>query len=301
MKKNFSFNISGRIFLPKLNLNTNSKYSPKLTKRQLEFNSSRPVKEYKRFISFRESFSGIDPYYKYIQFMKKDNKKPLRRSSLYKKSELCNITSPMIKTRDNNISENNRCNKWAVGTVARAPDEEKLPKKQQFKNYYFPPKYNNKEPDNYRHFFLSTDHIAIKIPKLSKVNSDKSFLRMKAKCSPSNESTIENQWVPYTERNLFSNICSSSKDYNIINFAPINLKMKSTLLKKQINNKKKGVMEYYDLTNSFRVNFNKEYSLKIKENPKIFYIYNGAFTNMYDASNRNGRITLPFESQKNKS
>ena len=27
--------------------------------------------------------------------------------------------------------------------------------------------------------------------------------------------------------------------------------------------------------------------------------YNGAFTNMYDASNRNGKITLPFDLSEN--
>ena len=298
MKKNFSFNISRSPIYRKLNNNLNLKLRElhKLAKRQKEFDTPRPVRDHKRFISFKESLTGVDPFYKYINFMKKDIIKPLERPLLYNKFV---IKTP---TKTKNISYNTEKNKeakWAVGTVARAPNEDKLPKRQQFKIYYFPPEYNNKDPEKYQKFFLTTDHIGIKIPRLSKTNSDKSFIKMKADYSSSNETKTENQWVPYIAKNINSNNNISSKDYNIINFRPINSRKNIFILNKSVNFRKKGVSEYNDLTNVYNSNFNKEYSTKFLENPKRFYKYNGAFTNMYDASIRNGRITLPFDLKQN--
>ena len=295
MKKNFSFNTPSDIQIyQKLNPISNLRLGgfPKFAKRQIEFATPRPVREYKRFISFRKSLTGIDPHDKYYSFMSKDLIKPLQRPNLYEKFD---IKSPSYKHNSLYKTKKNKETKWSIGTVARAPDEDRLPKRQQFKIYYFPPQYNNKDPKNYKKYFLKTDSIGIKVPKINKVDLDKSYIKMKAGYSVNNETKVENQWVPRIGDISNNNI--SSKNYDIINFQPLsNEKLSnSKILNKSLNFRKKGVGEYYDLTNVYNKNFNKEYSKKFEEIPKRFYKYNGLFTNMYDASNRNGKITLPFD------
>ena len=300
MKKNFSFNNKGsysnyRKILP--NLNIKIKSLPKLHKRQIEFGTPKPVREYQRFLSFRKSLSGIDPYEKYKSFIKKDLIKPMERPSLYDKF---NIKSPRYihNDYDSQNSKKNKETKWSLGTIARAPDEDRLPKKQQFKIYYFPPEYNNKDPEKYRNYSLKSDCIGLKIPKIEKVNSEKSFLKLK-NYSSNNETKLENQWVPKATGNSINNI--SSKNYNIINFLPLETSRNnnSHLLNKSLNFRKKGMGEFYDLTNVYNTNSNKEYLKKFKENPKRFYKFTGIFSNIYDASNRNGKITLPFDLKQN--
>lgn len=300
MKKNFSFNSPSitpkyRKLNPDIDMQLKG-LSKKLSKRQIDFGTPRPVREYKRFIFFRESLTGIDPYNKYNDFYKKDIIKPMKRKFLY---ENFDIKSPNYKHNYLYNTKINKKTKWAIGTVARAPDEERLPKKQQFKIYYFPPEYNNKEPEKYKKYSLKTDWIGIRIPKISKVDSEQSFLKMKVGYSASNETKTENQWAPYMGEN--SNINTSSKNYDIINFQPLNNcnQLNFRILNKSLNFRKKGIGEYYDLTNVFNKNFNKEFAKKFEENPKRFCKYNGAFTNMYDASNRNGKITLPFDLSQN--
>ena len=291
MKKSFSFN--NQIISPRYHkINSNFSLSKKLSKRQIDFGSPRPVREYKRFLSFRESLTGFDPHFKITNIINKDIIKPMKRPYLY---DNYNIKSPNYKHNNLYKTRMNKETKWAIGTVARAPDYDRLPKKQQFKIYNFPPEYNNKDPEEYKNYSLKTDCIGIKIPKINKVNSDKSFLKMKAGYSASNETKVENQWIPYTGE--LSNINVSSKNYDIINCQPFRTPRNSDckILNKSSNCRKKGIGEYYDLSYVFNKNFNKEYSKKLAENPKRFYKYNGAFTNMYDASNRNGKITLPFD------
>ena len=52
--------------------------------------------------------------------------------------------------------------------------------------------------------------------------------------------------------------------------------------------------EYNDLTKTFRVNVNNDFVEKFNENPKRFHKYTGIFSNMYDASHKNGNIITPF-------
>ena len=59
-------------------------------------------------------------------------------------------------------------------------------------------------------------------------------------------------------------------------------------------NKKKSVCEYSDLTRNFAIHLEKNYQKAIKDNPKRFLTYNGVFTYLYDASHRNGNISMPF-------
>ena len=65
-----------------------------------------------------------------------------------------------------------------------------------------------------------------------------------------------------------------------------------------LNFRKKGIGEYYDLKNIYNKNFNKGFSIKYG-NPKRFYKYNGYFSNIYDVSKRNGKISLPFGIKQN--
>ena len=294
MIKNFSFTPTSNY--RKINSNFNIQLYTKLTKRQIEFGTPRLTKKNNRFISFRESQTGIDPYFKYINFIQKDIIKPMERPSLY---EQFDIKSPNYKHISLYNTKKNKGTKWAIRTVARAPDEEKLPKKQQFKIYYFPPEYNNKEPKKYKSFSLKTDHIGIKIPKINKINSEKSFLKMKAGYTSNSETKTENQWIPRISEN--SNNNTSSKNYDIINFKPLkdNRYSNCKFLNKSLNFRKKGIGEFCDLANVFNKNFNKEFLMRFEESPKRFYKYNGAFTNMYDVSIRNGKITLPFNLNKN--
>ena len=72
MKNNFSFNNKPRPFSStyrsKNHLNSNLKEEKtvtKLSKRQIEFITHRPVKGYQRFVTLRESLIGENPYFKY--------------------------------------------------------------------------------------------------------------------------------------------------------------------------------------------------------------------------------------------
>ena len=277
----------------------NAKSNPKkslkgLSKRQIEFDIPHPVREYKRFLSFRISQTGISPEHKFIEFRKKDMIKPLERPSLYDKF---NIKNDNYNHNDLYNSKKNKDSKWAIGTVARAPDEDKLPKKQEFKNYYFPPKYNNKDPERYKNTFLKTDFISIKTPKIIKYNDKNSFLKMKESYSSRKENKKEKQWISVVG-NINKNM--SSKDYNIINFEPLTPRDSNCkILQKSLYNKKTGFSEIFDLSNVYNKNFNKEYTRKLEKYKKGFFKYNGVFTHMYDSSIRNGKITLPFEFKQN--
>ena len=266
----------------------------RLSKRQIDFETPHPVREYKRFLAFRVSETGISPEYKFVEFRKRDMIKPLERPSLYDKF---NIKSENYKHNNLYKTTKNEDSKWALGTVARAPDEDKLPKKQEFKNYYFPPEYNNKDPEKYNNTYLKTDYISIKSPEIRKYNDKNSFLKMKGSYSSRKENKKEKQWVSNVG-NINKNM--SSKDYNIINFEPLTSRDSNCkLLKKSLYHKKTGFGEIFDLTNVYNKNFKKEYTGKLEKYKKGFFKYNGVFTHMYDSSIRNGKITLPFEFKQN--
>lgn len=250
----------------------------------------RPSRSYRRFAPNKLADQGFDPMACKLEFLKKDIIKPLQRPNIYEKF---NIKSPkyihteMYKTR---MQENT---KWALETVKRSPTFENLPKVQPFKTYYFPPEYNNKNVAQYRSFSLKTDHVGIKVPNIKKVNDKESFLKMKEKFSISTESSKENMWAPNIKSNTSNGL--SSKDYNIINFLPNNNFMgKMSILNKTLHNHKKGISEYYDLTKTFAVGFNKNYNECYKENNTRFRKFNGIFTDMYDSSHKNGNIIMPF-------
>ena len=266
---------------PKLNLG--APFQTHTIKQKL-FNKPRPMRPYERFIPTKIALTGVDPSGNINEFISNDIIHPMKRPNLY------------IKTFSVDNSKKNICmdNRWALKTTAKCNDRKSLPKLQPFVSYYFPPKYNNKDIDNYRKFSLKTDHIGIQVPRCEKVSQEKSFIKLKTDYYFNTETKKENEWVPLTCKNSTNNI--SSKDYNIINFKPLPKANPNPhiLLNKTLYFKKKGIGEFADLTKTFRVNFNKEFADQLKENPYRFRKYQGIFSDMYDSSHKNGDIITPF-------
>lgn len=268
----------------------NSKYSL----RQKEFNNVRPVREYKRFISFRKSSGAPDKFACQMDFNNKDAVKPLIRQSLYDKLKEKNQNYKNGKIKNSKMIFNK---KYALGTTVKIPNEECLPKKQQFYKFYFPKK-NEGKKEFIRRKEISTDHISIRTPReLKKVSDSQSFLKMKAGFSVNKENKEENQWAPYICQNKRSLNNISSKNYDIINFRPLTAQpnINCQILNGNNNKRQKGIAEFSELNQINSVNYNKDYAEKLKENPNRFHRYNGIFTYMYDMSSRNGNIILPFD------
>ena len=263
---------------------------PTYTIKQKEFTRPRPEREYRRFPETKKALSGMDPSGKIQEFINKDIIRPLSRPSLY---DHFNIKLPNYKHNDLYKTKPNDNSKWAINTACRAPNFETLPKVQPYRTYYFPPKYNNKDVEKYRAYSLKTDYIGIKVPRIKKIEPKDSFLKLKNDYSVSSETLYDNKWFPYPSKNSLKTI--SSKNYDIINFVP-NLQDNSNfqIMNRTLNFRKKGVGEFSDLSRTFRVNINKDFKQKYVENPKRFYKYTGIFSNMYDASHKNGNIITPF-------
>ena len=266
---------------PKLNLG--APFQTHTIKQKL-FNKPRPMRPYERFIPTKIALTGVDPSGNINEFISNDIIHPMKRPNLY-------IKTFSVDNSKKNIGMDNR---WALKTTAKCNDRKSLPKLQPFVSYYFPPKYNNKDIDNYRKFSLKTDHIGIQVPRCEKVSQEKSFIKLKTDYYFNTETKKENEWVPLTCKNSTNNI--SSKDYNIINFKPLPKANPNPhiLLNKTLYFKKKGIGEFADLTKTFRVNFNKEFTAQLKENPYRFRKYQGIFSDMYDSSHKNGDIITPF-------
>ena len=263
---------------------------PTYTIKQKEFTRPRPEREYRRFPETKKALSGMDPSGKIQEFINKDIIRPLSRPSLY---DHFNIKLPNYKHNELYNTKPNDNSKWAINTACRAPNFETLPKVQPYRTYYFPPKYNNKDVEKYRAYSLKTDYIGIKVPRIKKIDPKDSFLKLKSDYSVSSETLKDNKWFPYPSKNSLKTI--SSKNYDIINFLP-NLQDNSNLqiMNRTLNFRKKGVGEFSDLSRTFRVNINKDFKQKFEENPKRFHKYTGIFSNMYDASHKNGNIIPPF-------
>jgi hypothetical protein len=254
---------------------------PTYTEKQKEFGKCRPVREYTRFPKTRVALTGMDFTGTFSDFIYKDQIAPLKRPNLYSQENI----------KNNNLIDKQK-EKWALQTTARAPDFERLPKFQQYKTYYFPPEYNNKNVEKYRQFSLKTDHIGLKVPKIEKTKPENSFVKLKSEFYFNTETLLEDKWQPFKHKNTNNNI--SSKDYNIISFQPNKHYAKSKMMNKTLNNRKKGIGEYNDLTKTYRININKDYNNKYNNNPNRFHIFTGIFSNMYDVAHKNGNIIRPF-------
>lgn len=69
------------------------------------------------------------------------------------------------------------------------------------------------------------------------------------------------------------------------------------MMERKIANRKKGVCEFYDITQPYSSNWDKNYNSSFNENKDIFKSYQGIFSQMYDAARKNGNISVPFRNE----
>ena len=275
---------------PKDNFATIQPYKIKpIPKQQKIFNTISPVKPFTRFIKPKIYGTGSDPSMAFINFMNKDCEKP------YKK-----MISPIITQGFKNKPIKNI--RWSLGTTCNCNNKDYLPKLDPFKEYNFYSR-NNKIKNSYTTAYLSTDHISIRNPefKTLEVDGEKNykFFNMKKKYNPNSES--ESYWVPFAFNNDNNNFNRSSVPYNIINNKDnkISGKKEISIIEKTINNKKKGVAEFYHLQRNYEPNYSPKFSKYIDKYKKGFLKYKGVFTNLYDSYNKNGNIYQPFSIDNN--
>lgn len=253
--------------------------SPVRSLLQKVYGHPKPVREYKRFRKEKVADTGSDPNGAILEFIKNDIVRPLER----------------LKPPPERISLDTE--KWAVGTEKQCSSIEKLPKVQQYKDYYFPNK-SQEDAEKYKSFFHKTDNIAIRVPKINKKEESQSYLNLKKKFGPHTE-TFKEGWVPQGNFKTMNN--RSSVPYNILSNDnnPTSGAIVLKILDKKLTNKKKGVAEFSDLTQPYNSNINKKFCDYYDQNHNIFHNYNGIFSHMYDAAHRNGNIVVPFRNNSN--
>ena len=275
---------------PKEDRPIKSYHEPKLSLVQKNFNTIKPVRPFNRFALSKKSNMGIDPSTVFINFNNKDPNQPKLNedSSVYE-----DFYNKYIPTEPK---------KWSVGYTYNCKDERLIPKKQQYKDYYFLTK-NNEDDEKYKDNYLPTDHISIRMPKVSKSVDKKDnidnkyypYLKMKSEFGTNQNS--DSYWVPQIQNKAtMSN--RSSVGYNIItNNDNISAKHDGFgILDKASNNKKKGVAEFSDYLKPFNYNPNKRYLKCFEENNNRFRFYKGPFSELYDSAAKNGSIYMPFKS-----
>ena len=254
-------------------------------KSQKLFSTINPVRPFNRFIKPKKANTGVDPIQIFINFINKDFSKPYK-----------NTLSSCYNNDKKDIQIENT--KWSLGTTCNCPRKQFLPKMDPYKNYYFIKNDDNKNKDNLRMTYLSTDHISIKTPDMlntidfKKIDNKKSVLNLK-KFNFNSESN--SYWVPFNHQ-VDNNFNRSSVDYNIINYKnnKISGKREPTILEKSINNKKKGVTEFSQLQRPFEPNYSPKYAEMFRENNRRYMKYKGIYTQLYDSYNRNGNVYQPF-------
>jgi hypothetical protein len=257
-----------------MNQTTHSAFDLNHSMLQRTHGKYKPVREFTRLMKDKIANTGFDPKTAFYEFMQNDISRPLSKPRPY---------LPKIEAPED---------KWGLKTTKQAPSIEKVPKLQQYKNYFFPDR-NAIDPDAYKSSFLKTDHVSIRIPKLEKKEGSKSFLNLKSQFGPHTETT--NPWVPQGNFKTINN--RSSVEYNIISHGENRHggALVVTVSDKKVINKKKGVAEFSDLSRTFHPNFNPRFETLLKDNSSRFYINNGIFSQMYDAAHRNGNIIMPFK------
>ena len=247
-----------------------------------------PVRDYHRFQEQAQWGSGMNPQAAFKEFISKDVIAPYTRD----RSELYPIMNTEIKARPQTA-------RWALHTTKMPPSIEVVPKVQQFKEYPTQIKTKKTEltidinPKLETEFKNTSRHSrTFQLPaEQTNKNAIKGFLDMKKEYNVQKQSN--SSWKPFLGGQTVTNI--SSKKFNIITFEPLSHRIEKTILDdKHINYKKKGVTEYADLTKTYRPNYNTEYKKAITDKPYRFRRFTGLFTNMYDASIRNGGIIKVF-------
>ena len=261
----------------------------KLAPVQKNFDTVKPVRPFNRFGLPKLSNSGVDPSTVFINFNNKDPNHPNlnQDSSVYS-----DYKNKYISTEPQ---------KWSIGYTYNCKDERLLPRKEQFKDYYFIVR--NKEDDKkYKDNYLPTDHISIRMPKVSKSVDKKDnlenkyypYLKMKSEFGTNQSS--ESYWVPQIQNKAtMSN--RSSVGYDIITNKDV-LSANTDgfgILDKASNNKKKGVAEFSDYLKPFNYNPNKRYLKNYEENNNRFRFYKGVFSELYDSAAKNGNLYMPFK------
>lgn len=185
-----------------------------------------------------------------------------------------------------------RKNKYSLNISLKCPEENLLPKYQQYKVDYFPSKTEPNDDTFSRN--IKTDHISLKIPKLKENKG--SFLEMKGRFNPNTES--KSSYVPYPCTKCICN--NSSVNYNIISMQGKDGFADNTagVLEPKLFFRKKEIGHYKDLTQTYAVNPNRIYIDTLNNSPKSFRHYNGIFTHLYDSAVRNGNLILPFKKSK---
>ena len=273
--------------------------SHSFSSRRKVFNTIVPVKPFTRFIKPKIYGTGADPSTTFLHFMNKDCEKP------YKKQ-----ISPIITQGIDNPPPKNI--KWSIGTTYKCNNKEYLPKVDPFKEYYFHSRNNDElKNDKYITNYSSRDKININMNINNNIDknliknktlntSEKKFdlLKMKKKFNFNSES--ESFWSPYVIHNDNNNFNRSSVHYNIINNKEnkISGKKEISIIEKTVNNKKKGVTEFFHLQRNYEPNYSPKFSLFYKENRNGFMKYKGIFTDLYDSCNKNGNIYQPFKMDK---
>ena len=265
----------------------------KLSLVQKNFNVIKPVRPFNRFGAQKTSNSGIDPQTVFIDFNNKDPNHPTldQSTSIYN-----DLREKYIQTEPP---------KWSVGYTYNCKNEKLIPRKQQFRDYYFTTR-NKEDEEKYKDNYLPTDHISIRLPKVSKSVNKKDnienkyypYLKMKSEFGTNQDS--DSYWVPQIQNKAtMSN--RSSVGYNIINNRDIISANTDGfgILDKASNNKKKGVAEFSDYLKPFNYNPNKRYLKCYEENNNRFKFYKGVFSELYDSAAKNGSIYMPFRGDKN--
>ncbi len=141
---------------------------------------------------------------------------------------------------------------------------------------------------------LPTDHISFEPPQ-SKLKFQSVYDSMLTTPKYStNFETSKDGWMP---KNQLKTVCNkSSVPYNIIAHSRdvySGCEMVGVLDRK-VTNRKKGVVEFSDLTRVSALKMNEQYNSMYEADSTMFRKKTGMFTFMYDAAVRNGGISLPF-------
>lgn len=153
---------------------------------------------------------------------------------------------------------------------------------------------------------MSTDHIAIKTKEKNDGNQEYKkplFLEMKSKSIfykdkyGSHFESKDSSWVASVNLKTINN--KSGSTFNILTNQSNELSgcLKMGMMERKIANRKKGVCEFYDITQPYSSNWDKNYNSSFNEDKNIFKSYQGIFSQMYDAARKNGNISIPFRNE----
>jgi len=250
----------------------------KIPKNSKNYFTIKPVKSFKRFQE-KSSNSGIDPLHIFMNFNEKDPIYPYN----FRKSLVYNKYYNKFYTESNKHNFNSNS---LVG------------KKIKYKPLFTD---NDNSKIKNKIINLSRNDINIKNQKMAKSlgKNNYPFLNMKSEIGPNLES--DSFWIPKINSE-FSLSNKSSVDYNIINHKDNHHRKSDNFFigNKFINNKKKGISEFYDYLRPYISNSNKKYLKCLENNKDRFHYYKGIFSEMYDSAVKNGNLYLPYRKRYKK-